>query len=176
MTNERGFTLAELLVSCAVLGLVLAGIVTLQQQGMTAYLMGSARVEVQQNARLALDIMTRELRSALSVTPDAACNNATNGATTITFSDQNGTAVTYALSTTNLQRNTITLIGGVQTFRILCYASDGTTLTNGLSTLTTGVRSVKISLTTQNEDPVAAKSPGNQHAVMESTIRLRNVL
>src|SRR5207244_13348551 len=63
MTNERGFTLAELLVVVALLGLIMAGVVSLQQQGQQAYLMGAARVDAQQNARVALTLMWRALRS-----------------------------------------------------------------------------------------------------------------
>jgi prepilin-type N-terminal cleavage/methylation domain-containing protein len=68
MNNERGFTLVELLIAVAVLGLMMAGLLGLQQQGVYAYLSGAARVEVQQNGRNALDMMTTDLRVARSVT------------------------------------------------------------------------------------------------------------
>ncbi|MBI3628285.1 MAG: prepilin-type N-terminal cleavage/methylation domain-containing protein [Candidatus Rokubacteria bacterium] len=67
MTNERGFSLAELLVVVAVLALILTGVIALQQQGQIAYLMGSNRVETQQNARVAIALMTREIREACSL-------------------------------------------------------------------------------------------------------------
>ena len=54
--NERGFTLAELLVASAVLGIIMLGVLLVQRQGLTAYLVGAGRVEVQQNARAALQI------------------------------------------------------------------------------------------------------------------------
>jgi prepilin-type N-terminal cleavage/methylation domain-containing protein len=66
--NERGFTLAELLVASAVLGLIMLGVFTIQQQGLGAYQVGAARVEVQQNARAALETMFNEIRSAVDVT------------------------------------------------------------------------------------------------------------
>src|SRR5207253_4676120 len=102
--NERGFSLTELLIVCVIVGMVMAGILALQQQGQLAYLWGSTRVEVQQNARMAVDLMTRELRSATSVTPNVSCRDAysptttTNGANTITFVDVNAKTVTYANS------------------------------------------------------------------------------
>jgi prepilin-type N-terminal cleavage/methylation domain-containing protein len=60
----RGFTLAELLVSLALLGLLLAGVLTLQQTGLASYVWGAARVEAQQSARSALQWMAKELREA----------------------------------------------------------------------------------------------------------------
>ena len=67
MTNQRGFTLAGLLVVVAVLGLILASATALQHQGQLAYIMGSNRVEAQQNARIALTLMSREIREACAV-------------------------------------------------------------------------------------------------------------
>ena len=67
MTNERGFTLASLLVVISVLGLILAGATALQQQGQLAYIMGSNRVEAQQNGRIAVTLMSREIREACAI-------------------------------------------------------------------------------------------------------------
>jgi prepilin-type N-terminal cleavage/methylation domain-containing protein len=170
--NQRGFTLAELLVACAVIGIVMAGIFSLQQQGQLAYLWGSARVEVQQNARLALDLITRELRSAQSITSCAA--------TSISFTDSGGTAVTYARSGASspylLQRTyggtTTDVIGGVDSYTVTCYTSDGYTAT----TTAANVRSVLIQLQTVVADTaVSASSARAQHAVVESRVRLRNL-
>ena len=66
--DQRGFTLTELLIVIAVLGVMLAGLLAVQMQGQQSYLIGSHRVEAQQNARVALELMIRELRSATSVT------------------------------------------------------------------------------------------------------------
>lgn len=57
-------SLAELLAALAVLGLVLAAAVVLLVSGQRAYLAGTARVESQQSARLALARMAREIRQA----------------------------------------------------------------------------------------------------------------
>src|SRR5262249_39951868 len=146
------------------------GVFTLQQQGQWAYLLGAARVETQQNARLALDMFVNELRLSSGVTASPSCNNAGSGGTSLSFSTAGGT-VTYQLTGTNLQRpdvnGTQTLIGGVQTLNIWCYQLDGTTLT----ATPANVASVRVKLTTQDETVNSQK----QHAVVQSRVRLRNL-
>lgn len=56
--------LADLLASLAVLTLVLSANLTLLEQGRRAYAAGSARVEAQQSARIALGRMARDIRTA----------------------------------------------------------------------------------------------------------------
>ncbi len=59
-----GVSLAELLVSLAVLGLVLAAVFGVLHGAVTAYGSGAGRVEAQQSARVALERLTAELREA----------------------------------------------------------------------------------------------------------------
>ena len=99
--DERGYTLAELLTAMAVLGLLMAGLFLTLQEGQTVYLYGAGRAEVQQNARVALERMLRELRTASSVATSSAND------VKFTFLDDTATSVTveYNLNGTNLQRN-----------------------------------------------------------------------
>lgn len=62
--RNAGFTLVELLVVTAVLGLVMAGALGLLDAGMRGYALGAARVEAQQAARVGLERMAKELRQA----------------------------------------------------------------------------------------------------------------
>ncbi len=62
--GASGFSLPDLLVSMAVLGLIMAGVFTLLQAGFGAYTFGTARIEAQQSARIALERMVKELREA----------------------------------------------------------------------------------------------------------------
>jgi prepilin-type N-terminal cleavage/methylation domain-containing protein len=174
MTNERGFSLTELLIVIAILAFMMGGLFTLQRQGQLAYMVGSARVEVQQNARIAVESMMTEIRSALAINGVPTNCDTEGGGTTITFNDQNGVAIMYSLSGTDLNRTVggvaTPVIGGVQALRIWCYdASDLRTAT------LTNITSIRVQVTTQTERGAAANSPGNQHAIAEGRVRLRNI-
>jgi prepilin-type N-terminal cleavage/methylation domain-containing protein len=175
LVNERGFTLAELLVASAVLGIIMLGVLTVQRQGLSAYLVGAARVEVQQNARAGLDTMLNEVRSALAITAvSAGCGTGPvptgGGATSISITEQGGTAVQYQLVGSDLQRNGVVLVGGVQTLRIWCYDA-----TDALTATATNVRTLHVQITTRTESGASATDGRNQHAVMETRVRLRNL-
>jgi prepilin-type N-terminal cleavage/methylation domain-containing protein len=62
--DEAAFSLVELLVVLAVLGLVMAGALGLLDSGLGAYALGAARTEAQQAARVGLERMAKELRQA----------------------------------------------------------------------------------------------------------------
>src|SRR5262249_25357139 len=163
LLNQRGFTLTELLVAMAMLGLLLTGVYTLQQQGLYSYMVGSAKVEAQQNARVALDLMIRELRSATSVTAVAAAALTSPRPTRDT------------LTATNLQRTANgvldVLIGGVSNMSLTYRDS------NGVVTATpANVANVAITLTTQPQaaNPCAA-SALNQQMNVQDQVRLRNI-
>ncbi len=171
--DQRGFTLTELLVVAAVLGMILAGVVLIQMQGQQAYLFGAHRVEVQQNNRAALELLTRELRSAQAVTTVASAGD-------LTFVDLNGVTIQYQLSGTTLNRitggTTTPLIGGVQTLTMSYYSAwNGATNTGTTTTTPASVKLVRLQLVTGTEDQAGPGSPANQHATMESVVRLRNI-
>ena len=172
--DQRGFSLAELLIVIAILGLMLTGLLAVQMQGQKSYLIGSHRVEAQQNGRVALELMARELRSAQSVTVIPS-------ATDMTFVDKDGNTIQYQLTGSVINRITggvtTPLIGGVVTFN-LTYFSDYNGATNtGTTTAVAGnVSSVRLQLVTGTEESVASYSDANQRATMEMLVRLRNLV
>ena len=62
--DAAGVTLAELLTSITVLSVLMAGMLGILEQGQRAYAMGAARVEAQQNARVALTRLMADIRAA----------------------------------------------------------------------------------------------------------------
>ncbi len=64
MREERGFTLIETVLALAVLGLVTAAVFIFYYSGVTAWHKGVSRMDYQQNARAAVDLIDRELRFA----------------------------------------------------------------------------------------------------------------
>ena len=62
--GQRGFTMVELLLATALLGLVMAGLLSLLTASQSAYARGSNTIDAQQNARVALDRMANEIREA----------------------------------------------------------------------------------------------------------------
>jgi prepilin-type N-terminal cleavage/methylation domain-containing protein len=170
--DQRGFSLAELLIVIALLGLMLTGLLAVQMQGQKAYLIGSHRVEAQQNGRVALELMARELRSAQSVTliPSAA---------DITFVDGNGSTIQYQLTGSVINRITggvtTPLIGGVVAFDLTYFSAyDGATNTGTTTAVPDNVSAVRLQLVTGTEESVASYSDANQRATMEMMVRLRN--
>jgi prepilin-type N-terminal cleavage/methylation domain-containing protein len=65
--RQDGFTLAEMLVVLAILGLVLAGLTALFTSGLKAQTDQTNRTQAQQDGRLALDKLRREIRCASGI-------------------------------------------------------------------------------------------------------------
>jgi prepilin-type N-terminal cleavage/methylation domain-containing protein len=174
LRDQRGFSLAELLVVSAVVGVLMAGVVTLYQQGVQAYVAGSNRVETQQNARTSMALMERELRSARSITAVASASD-------LTFVNQEGQTIRYHLSGTTLNRVqsgvTRVLLGGVEAVTITCYSAfDVGTGTYTTTTTPAQVRVLRLDIRTRTEETAGGTYTASQHAGMQATVVLRAML
>jgi prepilin-type N-terminal cleavage/methylation domain-containing protein len=61
--SQGGYTMAEMLVTAAVVGLVMAGLLALIQTGSQTWVVGANRSEAQQTSRLVLHRMSEEIRT-----------------------------------------------------------------------------------------------------------------
>lgn len=77
--DQRGYTLAELLITVAILGLIMAAVLAVQMTSNTMFLRGENQAEAQQDARAAM-LMEEDLRMVGYGCPDAGC--VTNAAPT----------------------------------------------------------------------------------------------
>jgi len=169
--DERGFTLAELLAAFAVLALVLAGVVLIQQSALQTYVTGSNKTEVQQNARVVLERMGREIRQSSSALTAAT-------ATSLTFVDQTTGATTYALAGNTLTRTANgvaqVVIGGVQALTFAYRDANGNVLGAPVGT-PANVRRVDITVQTSSEDTIVAGGISDTRAELTTSVKLRNL-
>jgi prepilin-type N-terminal cleavage/methylation domain-containing protein len=99
IASERGYTLVELLQVTVILGVILAAITTLFVRASIAEVDMNRRFQAQQEARLAVDRMRREIHCASLVTPSGASSSITvtlpagcptvgGGSTTVVYDTQ----------------------------------------------------------------------------------------
>lgn len=94
LRDERGYTMIELVQVTVILGVVMAGLTTVFVQASNAELDMNRRFQAQQQARLAVDRMRREVHCANLISPTG-----TSGAITVTIPPQCPTAVGNATTT-----------------------------------------------------------------------------
>jgi hypothetical protein len=106
--DERGFTLMQLLLACGMLGLALAAVGTVVERGLRHTYISTHKTEAQQNARVALELMAREIRETTVPLTDAT-------STSVTFTHPDAGVVTYTIdANNNLTRNGAVIIGSLQ--------------------------------------------------------------
>ncbi len=63
-TSNKGFSLVEMMIALAISGIIISGVYAAFQSQQTSYVVQEQIVEIQQNARFSLDILTNDLRMA----------------------------------------------------------------------------------------------------------------
>ena len=190
MSSPQGFSLLEVMITTAIFGVLLVGVCTLYASSLKSFNRGQNKIEAQQNARVGIAVLAREVRlagydpsDAMSVLPTTAIETAS--ANTVTFiADVDGDAVSdrvrYSLQGTRLVRDSAAW-GGTN-FPALAgnneLAEGVTALTftyfdgNNITTATlANIRRVTIGITTQE-----TTSDGNQLSFpLTLDVRLRNL-
>lgn len=175
--NQRGFSLAELLVVLAVLGLIIAAVVTVQESGIRVYAFGAARVNVQENARIALDRLTRDIREALVITRESA-----TGLTLQYDWDQDGLVDTAPVTFDGVLRGpsvTYSWAGAGSPLLRLEQGIDAQAETivanvDSLSLTYPNANTVVITIRTAPEEAAAPGSAGTSRAQMTTEVSARN--
>jgi prepilin-type N-terminal cleavage/methylation domain-containing protein len=199
LRSERGFTLAELLVACAVIALVMAGLLVSLQSGQAAYLRGANEVEATQSVRVALERMAQELRGAgfcptcTGATPFTAITAqsatgftiqndwdgdgviTTAGTVTDAFGNARGEQVVYAFAGGTLTRqetgdaNPLTLATGINSLTFTYQDNAGV-----VTATPDNICTVVVTATTQPQFQPAATLQGRVLVTMTDSLRMRN--
>lgn len=153
--RARGFTLVETVAVIVILAVIFGIGGNLLHRAFASYFAGRDIINADWRGRIALERMSRELRSVRA--PDDIVVSPTQ----ITFVDTNGATVTYVLSGTDLQRNGNTLAGSISDLRFEYVESDGRTPAGSAS----AVYYVSVALSVQQD---------NYATAYRSTLRPRN--
>ena len=171
----------QLLVACALTGLVLAGIYTVFEQSLRTYVVGVARAESQQSARVALARLSAEIRHAgrgarwtgpaIVVAEPSRLVLASDLDADGTTADR-GEVITWQLVGSVLRRNAGAgaqpVINGVREFAIRYFDEAGRATADVLS-----IRAVEVVLVTVPDGPESSLARGVATQVT-TRARLRN--
>lgn len=139
--QKKGFTLIEMVFVIIILSIIALIASRVMGAAFNSYYDNQNIVNANEQGRLALERMVRDIHAVNSPSSVTTAN-----ATSLTFTDVNGNAVTYALSGSQLQRNGVTLADGVNTLTFGYY--DGAGAVTGT---TTAIRYINVTLNiTQN--------------------------
>ena len=129
--ESSGYTLVELLVVLAIFTTVVTALVSLFTSGAKAELDMNRRFEAQQNARLALDRMRRELHCSSGITAGAGAVGSVTVALPSQCPSSGGAAISvvYDMSQVSANRWKLRRTVGTTTIPIADYITSGTPFT-----------------------------------------------
>lgn len=127
--RESGFTLIEIVMTLLILSVISVVVGRILFQGLDTFTTSNNISEVDWNGYIALDRIVNDIHNIRS-----AADITTISSTQLVFVDTSGNTVTYQLSGTTLQRNSVTLASGVTGFSLSYLDKNGATTTTPSST------------------------------------------
>lgn len=100
----KGFTLLEVLITCAILGIVTVGILAALNVSNMSWNTDSALLDLQAQTRLAMDVVTRESRQSSPDQPGREMNISDSGASIDFYIPEIADAISYNLSNETMTR------------------------------------------------------------------------
>lgn len=137
---KNGFTLIEMIIVIVILSIIAGVAARVMGAAFNSYYDNQRIVNANEQGRLAIERMIRDIHAINSTSSITTAN-----ASTFTFVDVNGNAVTYSLSGTQLQRNGITLADGVNSVAFGYYDGAG-----AVAATTDVIRYVNVTLNITN--------------------------
>jgi hypothetical protein len=172
--DTRGFTLTQVLMACAMLGFALAAVGVVIERGVRQAYLGMHVNEARQNARAALELITREIRETTAPLTAAT-------ATSITFTHPDAGAVTYTIDGTNtLTRNGVAIVGNLQNLvlnpplPLFTYRDVNENVMAAPIGAPASVYRVTVTLQAGSDNLVASGLP-DARAELTTSVRLRNL-
>jgi prepilin-type N-terminal cleavage/methylation domain-containing protein len=195
---QAGYTMAELLVTAAVVAVVMSGLLSLLMSGQQTYLVGTNRAEAQQNSRLVINRMIQELRTAgydpQNTGSFAAVTALASGTGFVLRNDWNasgaietnmtvsgkGEQITYTLTGNTLTRqesnvdgSAVTMSTAVNAMTIQYLDADDAVVSTPSGANAANIRTVVIDVTT-NPDTTVSGTAGQVAVSTMNRVRIRN--
>ncbi len=120
LSNKRGFTLLEIILSSLIMAILFAVTSIIITKGMDSYIFASDREGTLDDVRYAVDRVTREVQRLGS----GQLTSITS--TQINFTDTTGTATNFRVSGSSLYRGNDLLLSGLSSMAFTGYDSTGT--------------------------------------------------
>lgn len=134
MKNQRGLTLVELLATLVLISIVLVMVSSIHLMGLKQYSVQSQDVKNQNHVRLAMAMVTKDVRSAGAV-------SVANNQLTLTTGSQ---TTVYALGQSALNKNGMALVQGISQFNVSSGSSSNQVIITIASTPNSQGKSVTL--------------------------------
>lgn len=117
-TNNKGFSLIELMVVLVILSLIILGLVTFFTGGARSWIKGQSQLQAQRDARQAMDRMVREIRESDHIEDSSTPSS-------IDFHTPFDGYISYSLLDSYLKRGSNPVINNVQSLVFTYFDNSG---------------------------------------------------